>query len=170
MQLRSEKGGNYAGEYHYEPDEVAMSEWRMTKGRLFTKHAWPCIALAAINTSNRIGILGHFTRTSESHGDRDIFESAIEALPELGPSSNTFIRLAGGSILDEEGTLSETVLESRRFAQETTSTKAAEMGVWPHNLAISWLAGGGVVANVTLDCSLHQPTIIVEERLVYGPF
>lgn len=160
MNIRRGTEVHTAKDYLYFPagvTEVSQGEWKRSLGVLATMSVSSCVALVSHNSATRTGLLGHFSaisdvahqsrRLSNERFDTDVFDSAIDAIPRLGPVAYTEVWVGGGLQYPN----ADHVTADKLYAEEQMRRLQRVAQINPSVIAIDWNRGYNDLY-LRLDC------------------
>lgn len=133
--------------------EVDMGTWEISADRLFSMGVLTCIVLAAHNDETNRGLLGHFSAVAKpdaGYSDKQIFQTALKEVANLGDPLATSLFLGGGTAHDKTGI--DTVEPDRRYAEERVREFCSDFRLPNDQVSIEWSQPDRAI-DVELDCA-----------------
>ena len=127
--------------------DIEPGDRRISRDILFTSAVTECIALIAHNENSQFGLMAHMS--SPATRDRDVFESSLQDLGQIGSPDTTQLYLIGGAPEAKKG-LGQ-VQEDRDFTQMRAAAYLAELNLPRELLTTNWTEDRTAV-DLTLDC------------------
>ena len=145
-------------------NEIEMGEWQIGSDpdELITTGLGACVGLAAYNSSERLGLVGHFSDVSGSslYANGREFQEAINSISALGEIEDTYVWLGGVRPIRGEALL--VAEHEREFALHALSDFLRDQGAQePENqITVDWTPQGEAV-DLGLSCSIG--TLVVHQ-------
>lgn len=165
------------------PNVVRMGQWTTSPDTMHTSNVSGCVALVAHNAETRLGLVGHFAAISPANvvpreyrdwqplprenTHADVFNTAVEAIPTLGRSTETTVWMGGAALWHSEDdwleAWGEEAILDRVWAEQRVGQLGVRVGIPQSAIVAEWNNSGGHLA-----AHLHPPTgvLTVAEQFV----